>query len=108
MASTPMSPDDLPLFDLSTHELYSLAHGLIESDVDHEFCHRLFMELVKWHEKQEDRKVGRRGRVRRGVETFSVSPGLLNHRPSKNRCENMKLYILVMSPPIQRNLLISR
>ena len=55
-----MSPDDLPLFDVSTHDLYSLAHGLIENDVDHEFCHRLFKELVKWHEKQEDRKVGRR------------------------------------------------
>ena len=66
MASPPMSPDDLPLFDVSTHDLYSLAHGLIESDVDHEFCHRLFKELVKWQPKQEDRKVGRRGRVRKG------------------------------------------
>ena len=59
-------PDDLPLFDVSTHDLYTLAHGLIESDVDHEFCHRLFKELVKWHEKQEDRKVGRRGRGKEG------------------------------------------
>ena len=45
------APDDLPLFDVSTHDLYALAHGLIESDVDHEFCHRLFKELVKWHSK---------------------------------------------------------
>ena len=66
MASPPMSPDDLPLFDLSTHDLYSLAHGLIESDVDHEFCQRLFRELVKWHEKREDRKVGRRGKGGKG------------------------------------------
>ena len=45
------APDDLPLFDVSTHDLYALAQGLIESDVDHEFCHRLFKELVKWHTK---------------------------------------------------------
>ena len=52
MASQPPSaPKDLPLFDVSTHDLYALAHGLIESDVDHEFCHRLFKELVKWHTK---------------------------------------------------------
>ena len=57
-----MSPDDLPLFDVSTHDLYSLAHGLIENDVDHEFCHRLFKELVKWHEKQGDKKVRNEGR----------------------------------------------
>ena len=44
-------PEDVPLFDVSTHDLYALAHGLVESDVDHEFCHRLFKELVKWHRK---------------------------------------------------------
>ena len=87
MASVITAPDDLPLFDVSTHDLYELAHGLIESDVDHEFCHRLFKELVKWHEKQEDRKVGKRGNPKgggkKGVETFFVSPGLLNHRRVK-------------------------
>ena len=63
MASPPPSvPDDLPLFDVSTHDLYALAHGLIESDVDHEFCHRLFKELVKWHEKQGDKKVRKDGK----------------------------------------------
>ena len=51
MAPLVPDPDDLPLFDVSTHDLYALAHGLIESDVDHEFCHRLFAELVKWHKK---------------------------------------------------------
>ena len=61
-----MVPDDLPLFDVSTHDMYALAHGLIESDGDHEFCQRLFKEIVKWHEKREDRKVGRREGVRGG------------------------------------------
>ena len=64
--ASPISPNDLPLFDVSTHDLYALAHGLIESDVDHEFCHRLFKELVKLHEKQEDRKVGGRGNPKGG------------------------------------------
>ena len=70
MASPSSVPENLPLFDVSTHDLYALAHGLIESDADHEFCHRLFKELVKWHEKQEDRKVGRKAWVKRGVENF--------------------------------------
>ena len=66
MASPPMSTDDLPLFDVSTHDLHKLANGAIESDGDHEFCQRLFKSIVKWHEKQEDRKVGRSGRGKRG------------------------------------------
>ena len=72
--------DDLPLFDVSTHDLYALAHGLIENDVDHEFCHRLFKELVKWHEKQGDKKVRKDkkgGLAGRGVEIFSASTALL-------------------------------
>ena len=51
MAAPFTAPEDLPLFDVSTHDLYALAHGLVESDVNHEFCHRLFKELVKWHRK---------------------------------------------------------
>ena len=66
MASPLMSPNDLPLFDVSTHDLYEIANDLISSDVDHEFCHRLFKELVKWHENQEDKKVGREGKGRGG------------------------------------------
>ena len=58
MASNPTTaPDDLPLFDVSTRDLYDLAHGLVVSDIDREFCRRLFKELVKWHEKQGGRKV---------------------------------------------------
>ena len=59
--SLPPAPEDLPLFDVSTHDLYALAHGLVDSDVDYEFCHRLFKELVTWHEKNQ--KIGK---VRRG------------------------------------------
>ena len=76
MAHSITVPEDLPLFDVSTHDLYALAHGLIQSDVDHEFCHRLFKELVEWHSK-----VGRVGRRMdgggAGVGTISVSPALL-------------------------------
>ena len=67
------APEDLPLFDVSTHDLYALAHGLVESDADHEFCHRLFKELLQWHEKQGDKKVrkdGKGGLVGGGLKTF--------------------------------------
>ena len=77
MASSRIVPDDLPLFDISTHDLYALAHGLIESDADHEFCHRLFKELLQWHEKQGDKKVRKDGKGRGGVENFSASTALL-------------------------------
>ena len=56
---------DVPLFDVSTHDLYAVAHGLIESDVDREFCQRLFKELVKWHGK-----VGREKGSGEGNESF--------------------------------------
>ena len=77
-SSGAVSPDDLPLFDVSTHDLYKLAHGLVESDTDHEFCQRLFKELGKCKDMLTERKVGRGGQKggggsRWGGETFSVS-----------------------------------